>query len=173
MNRAVAAVKEDWLKPLTDEAAAVLGPIASVLVEQALSDGASLQEIRQQVAAQMDEDARKRFLRATEPLVAKARASAPASKPAAEAARTVPAPATTTTQTLDRSDPAFVQGLARYLASNLGPEGETMVLEAARRCRTKMQLCMRVANGISDPGLKDMLLRRALDESKAPGSRKG
>ena len=63
-------------------------------------------------------------------------------------------------------------GLARYLASSSGPDGESMVMEAARRCRTKMQLCMRVANGISDPSLKDMLLRRALDESKAQAARK-
>jgi hypothetical protein len=95
--------------------------------------------------------------------------------PPTEAAKTAaaPAPATTTADTLDRSDPAFVQGLARYLASSLGPEGESMVLEAARRCRTKMQLCMRVANGISDPSLKDVLLRRALDDSKPQASRKG
>jgi hypothetical protein len=93
--------------------------------------------------------------------------STEAEKPAAP-----PVPATTTADTLDRSDPAFVQGLARYLGSNLGPEGESMVLEAARRCRTKMQLCMRVASGVSDPGLKDMLMRRALDDSKPQAARK-
>jgi len=169
------ASQDDWLTPLTEQAAAVLGPIASVLAEQAAADGASVQEVRQQLAAQMDEGARKQFLRATEPLAAKARSSAPVSKPPApEAARgaAAPVPAATTADTLDRSDPAFVQGLARYLASNIGPDGESMVMEAARRCRTKMQLCMRVANGISDPSLKDMLLRRALDESKAAAPRK-
>jgi hypothetical protein len=38
-----------------------------------------------------------------------------------------------------------------------------MVHEAARRCRTKMQLCMRLASAVNDQALKDMLLRRALD----------
>jgi hypothetical protein len=72
-------------------------------------------------------------------------------------------PAATTPDTLDRSDPGFVDSLARYLASNLGPEGGAMVHEAARRCRTKMQLCMRLASAVNDQALKDMLLRRALD----------
>jgi hypothetical protein len=68
-----------------------------------------------------------------------------------------------------------VQELSRYLATSLGAEGESMVLEAARRCRTKMQLCMRLANAVGDPALKDMLLRRALGgrNEEPPGVAEG
>jgi len=161
----MAALREDWLKALTEQAADALGPIADVIVEQAAAESTSFDELRRRVAAQMEQAARLRFLRATEPLAAEVRQTlAPARATAAGArdATASRAPATTP-DTLDRSDPGFVDSLARYLAKNLGPDGGAMVHEAARRCRTKMQLCMRLANAVSDQALKDMLLRRALD----------
>lgn len=163
---AVAALREDWLKALTEQAADALGPIADVIVQQAAAEAASFDELRRRVAAQMEQAARLRFLRATEPLAAEVRrALAPPARTAAAEQRSsaVSRPAAATPDTLDRSDPGFVESLARYLAANLGPNGGAMVHEAARRCRTKMQLCTRLANAVSDQGLKDMLLRRALD----------
>jgi hypothetical protein len=160
----MAALREDWLKALGEHAAATLGPIASVIVEQAAKDAASFEDVRRTVAAQMEQGARLRFLKATEPLAAEARRALGAAKPAAEARpQAAPRAPGATPDTLDRSDPGFVESLARYLATSIGPEGGTMVHEAARRCRTKMQLCMRLANAVSDKALKDMLLRRALD----------
>jgi hypothetical protein len=161
----MAALREDWLKALAEQAAVTLGPIASVIVEQAAADAASFEDLRREVAAQMEQAARLRFLKATEPLAAEVRQ---ALGPARTAAARVPDPATSrapaaTPDTLDRSDPAFVDSLARYLAANVGPEADATVREAARRCRTKMQLCMRLANAVGDQALKDMLLRRALD----------
>jgi hypothetical protein len=162
----MAAFREDWLKALTEQAADALGPIASVIVEQAAAGAASFDDVRRHVAAQMEQAARLRFLRATEPLAAEVRrALAPPARTVAAEARVsaaARAPATTP-DTLDRSDPGFVESLARYLTANLGPNGGAMVHEAARRCRTKMQLCSRLANAVNDQGLKDMLLRRALD----------
>lgn len=162
---AIAALREDWLKALTEQAADALGPIASVIVEQAAADAASFDDLRRHVAAQMEQAARLRFLRATEPLAAEVRRTMSPAKSAAAEQRSLAAarPAAATPDTLDRSDPGFVESLARYLAANLGPDGGTMVQEAARRCRTKMQLCMRLASAVNDQGLKDMLLRRALD----------
>lgn len=161
----MAPFREDWLKTLSEQAAVTLGQIASVIVEQAAAQATSFDELRRRVAGQMEQAARLRFLRDTEPLAAEVRrALAPARTAAAEARDSAAARAPATTpDTLDRSDPAFVESLARYLAANLGPDGGTMVREAARRCRTKMQLCMRVANAVSDQALKEMLLRRALD----------
>ncbi|MGH8680044.1 MAG: hypothetical protein ACREVS_07240 [Burkholderiales bacterium] len=162
---AIAALREDWLKALTAQAADALGPIADVIVEQAAAEATSFDEVRRRVSAQMEQAARLRFLRATEPLAAEVRRTMAPAKAAAAQPRPPAAsrPAAATPDTLDRSDPGFVDSLAGYLTKNLGPDGGALVHEAARRCRTKMQLCMRLANAVSDQGLKDMLLRRALD----------
>jgi hypothetical protein len=113
----------------------------------------------------MEQAARLRFLRATEALAAEVRQTTPPAKgaPSEPARAPAPRPAGATPDTLDRSDPGFVDSLARYLGQHLGPDGGAMVHEAARRCRTKMQLCMRLASAVGDQTLKDMLLRRALD----------
>jgi len=162
---------DDALKTLTEQAAAALGPIAAILVEQAAETGASFAQVRSQVAGQMDERARVRFLNATQSLVDRAaKEAARASPPQTRA--TASATGAASADTLDRSDPAFVEGLARSLVKSLGTDAEHMVREAARRCRTKMQLCMRLGNAIGDPVLKEMLLRRALDEPRPQASRK-
>jgi hypothetical protein len=162
---ATATLRQDWLKALTAQAADALGPIADVIVEQAAAEADSFDEVRRRVSAQMEQAARLRFLKATEPLAAEVRRTmAPVKGPGAEPrSAAVARPAGATPDTLDRSDPGFVDSLARYLATSLGPDGGTMVHEAARRCRTKMQLCMRLANAVNDQALKDMLLRHALD----------
>jgi len=161
----MSALREDWLKALTEQAADALGPIADVIVEQAAEEATSFDEIRRRVSAQMDQAARLRFLKATEPLAAEVRRIMGLAKTAAAEPRspTVARPAGATPDTLDRSDPGFVDSLAGYLTKDLGPVGGIMVHEAARRCRTKMQLCMRLASAVNDQALKDMLLRRALD----------
>ena len=159
------ALREDWLKVLTEQAADALGPIADVIVEQAAEEATSFDEVRRLVATQMEQAARLRFLKATEPLAAEVRRTmAPAKNGGAEPRSPAASrPAAANPDTLDRSDPGFVDSLARYLATSLGPDGGTLVHEAARRCRTKMQLCMRLASAVNDQALKDMLLRRALD----------
>ncbi|HKC45525.1 MAG TPA: hypothetical protein VKC64_16960 [Burkholderiales bacterium] len=162
---------DDALKTLTEQAAAALGPIAVILVEQAAEAGASFAQVRSQVAGQMDEPARVRFLNATQSLADRAAKEAARASPP-QTRVTAPATATASTDTLDRSDPAFVDELARYLVKTLGADAENMVHEAARRCRTKMQLCMRLGNAIGDPVLKDNLLRRALDEPRPQAPRK-
>jgi hypothetical protein len=158
-------LREEWLKALAEEAAVALGPIATVIVEQAAADAASFDDVRRYVAAQMEQAARLRFLKATEPLAAEVRRALDPARTAAAEARHAAASRTpgATPDTLDRSDPGFVESLARYLAASVGPEADAMVHEAARRCRTKMQLCTRLANAVRDQALKDMLLRRALD----------
>lgn len=157
--------QDAWLKALAEEAARVMGPIARLLVERAAADPIPFEEIRRQVAEQMDEGTRRRFLRATEALAAKA---APdfAPRPAFDPARSAAIPVLGTTATLDRSDPAFVRDLIRDLVARVGPEAEATVLEAARRCRTKMQLCLRLANAVRDPDSKAYLSQRALGYAK-------
>src|SRR5262245_31256380 len=112
----------------------------------------------------MDEAARETFMKATNSLAAGAR-SVPAR---AEALRAVPPapPADPVSDMLDGRDPAFVKTLARDLATRLGPPGEALVLEAARRCRTKAQLCIRLASQVEDPELKAMLSKLALDDPR-------
>jgi hypothetical protein len=158
------ANREDWLKALTEAAAVSLGPIASILVEQAAADGAPFDDVRRRLATQMDGGARERFLAATDSLSAGAR-SVPAR---AEPLRAVPpAPAAgPVSDMMDGRDPAFVKALARDLVNRLGPPGEALVLEAARRCRTKAQLCVRLAAQIEDPDLKALLTRLALDDPR-------
>lgn len=155
--------REDWLKALTAQAADALGPIADVIVAEAAAEATSFEELRRRIAAQMEQAARLRFLRVTEPLAAEARRAVVPATSAEPRRPAAPRPAGATPDTLDRSDPGFVESLARYLSASLGPDGATMVQEAARRCRTKMQLCMRLASAVSDQALKDMLLRRAID----------
>jgi hypothetical protein len=164
----LAANRDNWLKALTDAAAASLGPIASILVEQAAADGAPFDDVRRRLATQMDEAARERFLKATDALSAGAR-SVPAR---AEALRAAPQPAPPPgpiSDMLDGRDPAFVKALARDLANRLGSKGETLVLEAARRCRTKAQLCVRLASQVEDPELKALLSKLALDDPRLSG----
>ena len=160
----MAANRDNWLKALTDAAAASLGPIASILVEQAAADGAPFDDVRRRLATQMDEAARDRFLKATDSLSAGAR-SVPARAEALRAAPPAP-PAGPVSDMLDGRDPAFVKALARDLANRLGPKGETLVLEAARRCRTKAQLCVRLASQVEDPELKAFLSKLALDDPR-------
>lgn len=160
----MAANRDDWLKALTDAAAVSFGPIASILVEQAAADGAPFDDVRRRLATQMDEAARERFLRATDALSAGAR-SVPARAEALRAAPPAP-PAGPVSDMLDGRDPAFVKALARDLANRLGPRGETLVLEAARRCRTKAQLCVRLASQVEDPELKAFLSKLALDDPR-------
>jgi len=166
----LAANRDDWLKALAEAAAVSLGPIASILVEQAASDGAPFDDVRRRLATQMDAAARERFLKATDSLAAGAR-SVPAR---AEALRAAPAaaPAGPISDMLDGREPAFVKALARDLAHKLGPQGETMVLEAARRCRTKVQLCIRLAAQVNDPELKAFLSKLALDDPRLSATRK-
>ena len=160
---------DDALKTLTEQATAALGPIAVILVEKAVETGASLAQVRREVAGQMDEPARIRFLNATQSLADRAaKEAAPANPPQTRA----PATGTASADTLDRSDPAFVGELARFLVKALGADAANMVHEAARRCRTKMQLCMRLGNAVGDPALKDVLLRRSVDEPQPQASRK-
>ncbi len=157
--------QNEWLKALIDEAAMMIGPIARLLVERAAADATSFDEIRRQVAEQMDEATRRRFLHATGALAAKA---APDFAPPStfDPARSAAMPVLGTTATLDRSDPAFVRELVRDLVARLGPDAEATVLEAARRCRTKMQLCLRLANAVRDPDSKAYLSQRALGFAK-------
>ena len=158
----------DWLKTLTEQAAASLGPIAGIVVEQAAADGAAPAEVRERVAEQIDAGARERFLRTTEHLVPAARPGTATVAPA----RPTPAATPAASATLANSDPAFIKALARDLAARIGRQGETMVLEAAHRCRTRMQLCIRIASQVADPALKAYLSKLALDDPRAAGRRK-
>jgi hypothetical protein len=160
----LATNRDDWLKALTEAAASSLGPIAAILVEQAAADGAPFDDVRRRLATQMDEAARERFLKATDALAAGAR-SVPARAEPLRAAPPAP-PAGPVSDMLDGRDPAFVKALARDLAARLGPPGETLVLEAARRCRTKAQLCIRLASQVGDADLKAFLSKLALDDPR-------
>jgi len=160
----LAANRDDWLKALTEAAAVSLGPIASILVEQAAADGAPFDDVRRRLATQMDAGARETFLKATDSLAAGAR-SVPARAEGLRAVPPAPPPAPVSDM-LDGRDPAFVKALARDLANRLGPPGEALVLEAARRCRTKAQLCIRLASQVEDPDLKAMLSKLALDDPR-------
>jgi hypothetical protein len=155
----LAANRDDWLKALTGAAAVSLGPIASILVEQAAADGAPFDDVRRRLGTQMDVAAREQFLKATDSLAAGAR-SVPARAPP-------PAPPVgPVSDMIDGRDPAFVKALARDLAKRLGPQGETLVMDAARRCRTKAQLCVRLASQVADPDLKALLSKLALDDPR-------
>src|SRR5262245_11533283 len=147
------------------EAAAVsLGPIAGVLVEQAAADGAPFDDVRRRLATQMDAPARKAFLKATDSLAASAR-SVPARARSLRAAPPASS-AAPVSDMLDGRDPAFVTALARDLANRLGPPGEALVLDGARRCRTKAQLCVRLASQVEHPDLKAFLSKLALDDPR-------
>ena len=160
----MAANRDDWLKALIEAAAASLGPIASILVEQAATNGAPFDDVRRRLATQMDAAARETFLKATDSLAAGARSN-PARVEALRTAAPAP-PAGPISDMLDGRDPAFVKALARDLANRLGPPGEALVLEAARRCRTKAQLCIRLASQVQDPELKALLSKLALDDPR-------
>lgn len=167
----MAANRDDWLKALADAAAASLGPIASILVEQAAEDGAPFDDVRRRIAIQLEPAAREKFLAATDPLAAAAR-SVPARAEPLRAASAPAAPAAPPSDMLDGREPAFVKALATDLAKRLGPKGETMVLEAARRCRTKVQLCIRLAAQVDDAELKALLSKLALDDPRLSPARK-
>ena len=160
----LAANRDDWLKALTEAAAVSLGPIASILVEQAADGGATFDDVRRRLAIQMDAGARERFLSATDSLAASARSN-PARAEALRAASPVP-PAGPISDMIDGRDPAFVKALARDLADRLGPPGEALVLDAARRCRTRAQLCISLASRVKAPDLKALLSKLALDDPR-------
>jgi hypothetical protein len=149
------------LDALTAHAAAALGPIAALIVEQAAADGASLALVRERVAAEIDLSARERFLAATAPLVAAHKP--PAQPPAAPERAGAPSiPGHPQSNTLDHSDPRLIADLAEELRRRLGAEGHALVEEAARRCRTRIQLFLRLAAAVQDPQLKRELAARAV-----------
>jgi hypothetical protein len=152
------------LDALTMHAAASLGPIATLIVDQAAASGGSFDDVRRRVAGHMDAAAGKAFLAATEPLAAKANA---ATRAAGTPSVPPSAPVQHGSATLDRGDPALVRALAGELKSRIGPEGQTLVEEAARKCRTTVQFYLRLAAAVSDPELKALLSQRAAAEAAA------
>lgn len=159
-----AATRQELLDALATHAAASLGPIAPLIVDQAAAAGGGFEDIRRRVAAQMDEAAGKAFIAATQPLAAKASAAARA---AGTPSMPPSAPAQQGAATLDRSDPALVHAIAGELKARIGPDGQTLVEEAARKCRTTVQFYLRLAAAVSDPDLKAQLSRRAASEAAA------
>ena len=157
-------VNRQLLDVLATHAAASLGPIATLIVEQAAAGGGGFEDIRRRVAAQMDSAAAKAFVAATEPLAAKAGAAA-----RAVGAPSVPpaAAALGATATLDRSDPGLIHALGVELMARVGPRGQTLVEEAARKCRTTVQLYLRLAAQVDDLDLKVQLSQRAAAEAAA------
>ena len=150
------AERKRALDALTRAAAGSMGPIASLLVEEAAAGGASIDDVRHRLAAQVDAPVRAAFLAATAALAqanGAAIVAAPVSQPSV-AAQGSPA-------TVDRSDPQLVQALAQELAKHTGAAGDALVREAARRCRTKTQLYLRLAAAVTDPDLKAVLMHRA------------
>jgi hypothetical protein len=151
------------LEVLVQRAAATLGPIASLLVEQAAAAGGGVEEVRRRVADQMEPAAASAFLAATESLAAKAGVvtRTPAPPPA------TPAAAPQGTATLDRSNPGLVHALGLELTARVGPSGQRLVQEAARKCRTTVQFYLRLAAQVDDLDLKVQLSKRAADEAAA------
>jgi hypothetical protein len=157
-------VNRPFLDALATHAAASLGPIATLIVEQAAATGDGFEDIRRKVAAQMDPAAAKAFVAATEPLAAKASAAA-----RAVGAPSVPPAAATpgSPRTLDQSDPGLVHAVGLELMARVGPRGQTLVQEAARKCRTTVQFYLRLAAQVDDLDLKVQLSKRAAAEAAA------
>ncbi len=153
----------ELLEALATRAAASLGPIASLLVEQAAAAGGGFEDVRRRVAAQMEPAAASAFLAATQPLAAKAHADGRASAPP-PAPRAAASPATAT---LDQSNPELVRALSVELTARVGPNGHRLVQEAARKCRTTVQFYLRLAAQVDDLDLKVKLSKRAADEAAA------
>ncbi len=157
-------VHRQLIDALATHAAASLGPIATLIVEQAAAAGGGFEDVRRKVAAQMDAAAAKAFVAATEPLAARAGAAARATG----ASSVPPAGASPgAAATLDRSDPGLIHALGVELMARVGPKGQALVEEAARKCRTTVQLYLRLAAGVDDPDLKAQLSRRAAAEAAA------
>jgi hypothetical protein len=150
------ADRKHRLDALTRAAAASLGPIASLLVDQAAGDGAPIDAVRRRVAAQVDESARAAFLHAT-----RMHAAPPGAPTVPSPASQPPAALQPGPGTVDQTDPQLVQALVNELARHMGAAGESVVREAARRCRTKTQLYMRLAAAVTDADLKAVLVHRA------------
>jgi hypothetical protein len=161
-------MSRDQLESLTKHAAASLGPIAVLIVEQAAAAGGSFDDVRRRVAGHMDAAAAKTFLAGTERLAvaSSAAAGAPPSQPPT-------VPAQPGSATLDRSAPALVRALANELSGRLGPEGQSIVQEAARKCRTTVQFYLRLAAAVQDPDLKAALSQRAAAEAAARSAPRG
>lgn len=151
------------LEALATRAAASLGPIASLLVEQAAAAGGSFEDVRRRVAEQMEPAAASAFLAATQSLAARAGPAGPAPAPRPA----TPVAASPGTATLDRSNPGLVHALGLELTARVGPSGHRLVQEAARKCRTTVQFYLRLAAQVDDLDLKVQLSRRAADEAAA------
>ncbi len=161
---AAGEVHRQLLDALATHAAASLGPIATLIVEQAAAGGGGFEDVRRRVAAQMDAGSAKAFVAATEPLAAKAGAAArTAGTPSAPPAAATPGSA----PTLDRSDPGLVHAVGLELMGRVGPRGQTLVQEAARKCRTTVQFYLRLAAQVDDLDLKVQLSQRAAAEAAA------
>lgn len=153
--------EKKWLEALASHGAVAIGPIARLLVERAAASAVSFDDIRRQVADQLNGDARERFLQATEALATEARANFRVS-----AQRASHDAAGDTGETVDRSDPEFVRALIQELIPRLGPNAEAAVTKAARRCRTKMQLCLLLGETVGDPELTARLAKYSIESAR-------
>jgi len=160
--------EKKWLEALAGHAAAAIGPIAHLLVERAAAGAVSFDDILRQVAEQLSDEDRGRFLQATEALATDARHKFRISAGRASHEATDPGAGG---ETLDRSDPAFVRALVKELIPRLGPDAEATVTAAARRCRSRMQLCLSLGDAIGDPELTARLARYSIDNARRRRSR--
>ena len=131
-----------WIDPATPELAEIearlsriIGPIAGRLVADAARRCSTLPEIRQALAAEIDDPRqREEFLKT---------APRPTTDPAATVtfAATTPVPAAA-------FDAATLERLAQLLAPSIGPIARVVVSRAARAARTAEELCNALANEI-------------------------
>src|SRR5262245_26214482 len=160
--------EKKWLDALAGHAAAHIGPIARLLVERAAAGAVSFDDIRREVAEQLGDEDRRRFLEATEALARDARHKfrISARRDSHEATDSG-----ASGETVDRSDPEFVRALVKELIPRLGADAEPTVTAAARRCRSRMQLCLSLGDAIGDPELTARLARYSIDNARRRRSR--
>ncbi|HTE16105.1 MAG TPA: hypothetical protein VK642_13605, partial [Burkholderiales bacterium] len=148
----------DLIKRIETEAARVLGPIAPVIVRKAARKAATLTELCQSVAQDIeDEKARAAFLRK----FANEGRTAPPTHPPTQPRSVIPAPSISskfTAEVLKRAE--------TELARHIGAIAGVVIRHAAAKARDESELYLLIADEIQDPAEKKNFVRKAVTASR-------
>lgn len=147
------------LKQITNDLAAHIGPIASVMVKAAAKKAASLAQLAGQLGAEIaDEKQRDAFVR---------KYSAPErSLPAAEAsAPTAHLPSSQVPSATQRFDPALLANAEAALGKYIGAIARVVVKRAAAKARDESEFYLLLADHIEDKDERKSFIRKAVSAS--------
>ena len=147
------ALDPETVKKIESELTRHIGPIGAVVMRTAAKKSASLQQLVEAVAPEIEDAAeRTRFIKRFA-----SDASTPVSRPTGPSTQNV-----ATALAAARFDPAVLNKVEAALAQHLGPLARVVVKRAAMKARDEAELYLIVSDDIEDPAERKAFVRRGV-----------